>query len=91
MQIEIVRPDGDLKCEVWDFWLYIAFEDGNIYLDNYQFQTRESSRRKKWTTQTRWSRLEPRVSTVAKPTVPPDVADEVKTRLAAWVSTLRIK
>ena len=89
MRTEIIRPDGDLKREVWTFDLQLIYHLC-IYFDRYSFQTRET-RRHKWKVQTHWDRLNRRDNTIASPPLPPDVEAEVRPYFAEQVRALPIE
>ncbi len=90
MRIEIIRADGDLKREVWTFNLSIDYARPCIYFEEYSFQTRETTRYKKWITHTHWERLDRRLNNVDNPVLPPDVEAEMRFRYQKGIMTLPI-
>jgi len=91
MRIEIIRPDGDLKREVWRFaliadWVNKAF----ISFEAYSFQTRETTRQRNWTRHTHWTRLERRVNNIDNPPLPQDVEAEMRSRYQEYIMTLPV-
>lgn len=89
MRIEIVRPNGDLKREVWCFYLSIGYSSPCIYFDHYSFQTKETKRHK-WRRQTYWTRLERRYNNIDTPPLPSDVETEMRQLFANNVRELFI-
>ena len=89
--LEIIRPDGDLKREVWRFNLFLPY-GGNkcICFNSYAFQTRETTRHRKWISQTKWNRTMRRENTIPQPPLPDDVEAEVRKTFANRVSSLPI-
>lgn len=90
MNIEVIRPDGDLKREVWHFSLSIPYGNACIYFDDYSFQTRETARHKKWIKQTHWERLDRRTNNIGEPSIPSNVEQEIRTRFQQAILTLPI-
>jgi len=91
MRIEIIRPDGDLKREVWTFDVIIGWvQDGRIYLDSYHFEKRDTPRKRKWVVESHWERIEARRNLFAKPTVPADIELAVRNELAKGISSIPI-
>lgn len=90
MNIEIIRPHGDLKRERWTFSLMINFATPTIYWDSYIFEARENTRHKKWSNQSIWTRLNKRDNTTTNPPLPDDVKIEVRKTFASRVVTLLI-
>lgn len=90
MNIQIIRPDGDLKREVWDFALYVNFHPDCIAFNYYSLQTRETTRHRIWKHQTNWERLERRNRTIDKPPLPPDVEKEMREKFSEMVKALPI-
>ncbi len=88
--ITVIRYDGDLKREVWDFTLYISWVSSCIYFESYSFQTKKTTRYKSWEKQTHWVRLEHRNNNIDKPPLPPDVEVEVRSRYQEYILTLPI-
>lgn len=91
MRIEIVSPDGDLKREVWTFTLSTSWASSCIYFDSYSFQTRESSRHKKWIKQTHWTRFDRRDNNIENPLIPPDVETQMREGFSNKVKELPIE
>ena len=89
MQVEIIESYGDLKREVWNFTL-IAGVGGfpYIYLDSYFFQTKESTRHKKWIVQTHWTRIMSRHNNIDKPPLPEAIEEIMRQRFAGQVKEL---
>lgn len=90
MNIEIIRPNGDLKREVWCFSLQVYFSSDCIYFERFAFQTRENKRHKKWITQLNWERLNSKNSNMDNPPVSTDVEAELRKRCQEYVATLPI-
>jgi hypothetical protein len=91
MNIQIIRPDGDLKREVWNFSLYISWgSDKKIYFDHYSFQTKESTRHRVWKPQTNWGRLTRQNNTIDEPPLPADVEKEMREKFSEMVKALPI-
>ncbi len=90
MNTEIIRPDGDLKREVWHLSLSTGYSSPCIYLNDYSFQTRKTTRHKNWQTQTRWERLDRRTNSIGEPPIPPDVEKEIRSRYQQAILTLPI-
>lgn len=92
MNIEIIRPNGDLKRERWTFSLVVGWADDSIiYLDTYRFETRETLRHKKWHSQTQWDRLDNRRNTMKTPLLFADVVAEARHIFAKQVEASIIK
>ena len=91
MRTEIIRPNGDLKREVWEFSLSVSYSSPYIYFDSYSFQTKESPRHKKWTRQTHWERLHRRDNNIDNPPLPTDVEAEMRQRFQEYIMTLPIQ
>lgn len=91
MRIEIIRPDGDLKREVWHFGLNVSYGYSCIYFDGYSFETKESNRHKKWIGQTIWSRLDHRGSNIEAAPLPKDVEAEMRATYRKYIDLLPIK
>lgn len=77
MRTEIVRMSGDLRREVWGFTLFVN-TSATIYFESYSFETRESTRHRKWVSQTHWVRLDRRSNNIDMPQIPADVEQEAK-------------
>lgn len=90
MNVEIVRQNGALKREVWSFSIYISYADSCIRFDAYSFQTRETTRHRKWKKQTHWTRLMSRGNNIDNPPLPSDVKTEVYSRYQEYITTLPI-
>ncbi len=90
MRIEIIRPNGDLKREVWVFVLGGSFTSHCICFDAYSFQTKESIRHRTWKKQTHWMRLDHRNNNIDNPPLPPDVKAEMRSRFQEYILTLPI-
>lgn len=91
MRIEIIRPDGDLKREVWSFTLYVNYSQSCIYFNSYYFQTKESKRKRNWTNQSYWTKFFSRESNIPCPNIPQDIQEEIHNKYAEYVKTLPIK
>ena len=91
MNIEIIRANGDLKREVWDFSLDVSYGSPCIYFDDYSFQTKESTRHRKWLKQTHWTRLMRRDNNIDNPPLPSDVKAEMLSRYQESILTLPIR
>ena len=91
MEIEIIRPNGDLKREVWHFSLSITIFSSCIYFDGYSIQTKESTRHKKWLPQTHWRRLDRRSNNIDNPPLPPNVEAEMRGLYQEYTMTLPIR
>ena len=89
MRIEIIRPDGDLKREVWTFNLIVG-DSSCIYFDSYSFQTRATTRHRTWVSQTHWQRLDKRSNNIDDPPVSTEVETEMYTRYQEFIMTLPI-
>ena len=89
---EVIRYHGDLKREVWRFFLYSYHprEEG-IYLESYFFQEKDSPRRRKWSNQTQWNRFYRRENNITSPPIPPDVEKEVREYYKNLIDTLPIE
>lgn len=90
MFIEIIRPDGDLKREVWVFYLSIDYK-ATIYLDSFSFQAKKSSRHRKWLKQTHWQRLDKRSNNICRLPIPSDVEAEMRSMFQDFIKTLPIE
>jgi len=78
MNLEIIRPDGDLKRETWSFALNAGWTGAPcIYISDYSFQTKASTRHK-WVRQTHWDRLNRRENNIGEPPIPSDVEAEMR-------------
>lgn len=92
MNIEVIRPDGDLKRERWTFSLVVDWaNNGIIYLNTYNFETRETLRHKKWQKQTNWDRLDKRTNNIDSPPLLEDVITEARRFFAKQIEALPIK
>lgn len=89
MRIEVIRPDGDLKREVWEF-SFGESDPPRITLDSYSLQAKESKRHKKWLMPTHWERLFGRDNNIEAPPLPSDVENEVHLRLQEIVKSIPI-
>lgn len=89
MRIEIIRPDGDLKREVWTFSLNISYSSPCIYFDAYSFQDKETKRHK-WVRQSHWERLDHRSNNIDNPPIPTDVEAEMRSRYQEAILTIPI-
>ncbi len=91
MRCTIIRPDGDLKQEKWEFNLVVDTRP-RIYFDYYAFSTRLSTRHNKWHRQNYWSRLFNRESTLkTPPNIPPDVKEEMYSYFKEAIAKLPIE
>ncbi len=90
MNLEVIRADGDLKREVWNFSLNIGYDSPRIYFDYYAFQTRPTTRYKKWYSQTHWGRLEHRENNTNCPPLPSDVEAEMRKRYQETIMRIPI-
>ncbi len=90
MRIVITRPDGDLKREIWTFSLRVEYSTPCICFEEFSFQTRLSTRHKKWTNQTHWQRIDPKKNTISCPNIPADVEAELRIRYQAMIAELPI-
>jgi len=92
MRIEIVRPDGDLKREVWEFDLCLSYHPACIYFESYVLQTKESKRKRIWQGLTWWVRLPYHFKTNNIPIapLPIDVEAEMRKRYQDYILTLPI-
>jgi len=91
MRIEIIRPDGDLKRELWEFGIFLDFGREGIRLDRYMFQTRKSTRHKNWNMQTRWQRVFKRENNIANPPLPADVEKEMRQQCQNIIANLPVE
>ncbi len=87
----VTRFNGALKREVWDFYLNIGYSAPCIYFNSYSFQTKETTRHKKWVAQTHWERLDRRNNNIDNPPLPSDVEGEVRTRFQEYIMSIPIK
>lgn len=90
MNIEIIKPDGDLMREVWYFSLSIGYSQSCIYFNSYSFQTRGSTRHRNWQKQTHWERLDKRRNNIDSPPLPSEVERGVIEKYQAYILTLAI-
>ena len=91
MNLVIVRPNGDLKREEWSFSLNIEWTGrACIYLQDYSFQTRLTTRHKKWVKQTFWNRIMKRENNIDTPPIPSDVEEEMRTHYQKLIMELPI-
>ena len=91
MNIEIIRHSGDLGREVWGFNLSVGYSQSCIYFDSYSFQTKETTRHRKWVKQTHWGRLDQRSSNIERPILPSDIEAEVRNGYQDFIMTLPVK
>lgn len=92
MKIEIIRQNGDLKREVWEFALHVDYSNrASIYLQFYAFQTKETARHRKWVSQTHWQRYDKRQNNIDFPPIPLDVDKEVHERYKQFIDTVNIE
>jgi len=90
MRLEIIRPNGDLEREVWQFNLNLGLTGSPcIYLQYYSFQTR-GTKRHKWVEQTHWQKIDRRYNNISDPPLPPDVEDEMRKRYQEYILTLHV-
>ena len=89
MRTEIIKPNGNLKREVWTFRLDVDTSRSAIYLDYYSFQTKETTRHK-WRQQTHWEKFDRRNNNIDTPTIPDDVETEVRSRYQEYIMTLPV-
>lgn len=78
MRKEVIKFNGDLKREVWTFDLSVGFDPPCIYLNDYSFQTRPSTRHKNWLNQTHWQRFDRRSNNIEHPPIPLEVETEAR-------------
>jgi len=90
MNIEIVRPNGDLKREVWSFGIGLDFHPPCIILARYSFQTKETKRHK-WRAETHWERYDRRNNNIPFPPIPLDVDKEIHARYQEYIATLPVQ
>uniref|UniRef100_A0A6M3K6S6 Uncharacterized protein n=1 Tax=viral metagenome TaxID=1070528 RepID=A0A6M3K6S6_9ZZZZ len=88
--IEVIRPSGDLRREVWEFDITIDYSRSYIYLRRYSFQTKETKRHK-WKAETHWERFDRRNNNIAVPPIPLDVDKEIHARYQEYINTLPIE
>jgi hypothetical protein len=89
-QVEVTRMNGDLKREVWNFTLSIDYGRSRIWFDSYSFQTKETSRKRRWIKQTHWDRLDRRNNNIETPSIPSDVEAEMRAQFQQYILTLPI-
>ncbi len=91
MRIEVVRNDGDLKREVWQFFLNIDYGRSVIRFERYALEERATKRRI-WQNKGLWDKIDLRLyhSTVQNPPLPADVEAEARQRFAEAVAKLPI-
>jgi hypothetical protein len=77
MRYTVVQPDGDLKREVWDFDLGVDYQI-KLRLDYFAFQTRPSTRHRKWQVENCWNRLTHRDNTIKSPPYSSEAVEEAK-------------
>lgn len=88
----IERFNGDNERTTWEFTLHIGYGgDSCIWLDRYINQTKESKRKRKWTTRSLFYRMDRRVNTMNNPPVPGDVISEMRREFADAIMDLPIK
>ena len=80
MRIEVYRYNSDLKRERWDFYLSIDHEV-RLFFDGFTFETKASTRHRKWKCQAKYNRLMKQESTLSCPRIPQDVISEVKSKI----------
>lgn len=92
MNLEVIRPDGDLKRERWRFFLQVDFSHYScIYLDDYAFQTKRTTRCRIWDTETHWNRTNCQFSNIPEAPLSLDVEAEARERFANLVKLMPIK
>ncbi len=91
MRVEIISPHGDLKREVWTFSLDVGYNSACIYFDGYSFQIKDSTRHKKWISQTHWERLFRRNNNIECPPLPADAENEMRTIYQAFIMIIPIR
>jgi hypothetical protein len=89
MEVEIIKPDGDLKREVWKFVFRDDYSAFRIVIGRYAFQVRET-RRHKWRVQTRWERWDKRMNIIDHPPLPAEVITEAKKKLVEMIEALPV-
>jgi len=89
MNLEIIRPNGDLKREVWNFNLNVGWTGSPcIYFSYYSFQARDTTQHK-WVKHTHWDRLR-RDNNIDSPPLPSDVEAEARAYFQKQVGELPI-
>ena len=89
MRIEIIELNGDLKREVWEYYLHTDFEN-RINLESYSFQER-ATKRHGWKPQSWWQSLDKRQNTMDKPVTPLRIEVQVKQRCKDFIDAIPIK
>ena len=90
MRVEIIEPRGELGRHRWVFYLYVNPADAMLWLDYWAFETRPTSRHRKWTRQNFWDRMDKRANTMDTISVPSYVVEDLKAQLAAKIKELPI-
>ena len=89
-KVEIIIPNGDLKREVWSFYLRVDFARISLWLDEYYLETKETKRHK-WKWQSRWIRTMSRDSNIEQPVAPEYVITEAKDKYKTMIDNLQIE
>ena len=90
MRINILRPHGELKQELWEFDIGLNLHPPCIYLSRYTFQTRATTRHRKWRMETHWERFGRRNNNIPFPPIPLDVDKEVHAKYQEYINSLPI-
>ena len=89
MHIEVIKPKGDLERERWRFYLSIDYRT-TLSFDTFIFETKESTRHRKWERQSYYDRTMRRESTIDRPEIPQDVLDTVKSEITQVINGLEV-
>jgi hypothetical protein len=89
MRATIIQPNGNLEREVWEFDLETGFEP-HLRLMSFAFQTRPSTRHKKWINQNRWDRLDRRNNTITSPPYSAQVVNNAKEYFINYIRTTEV-
>ena len=89
MRYSVILPDGDLRREIWEFYISVSVSGSHIWFDGYVVEIRFSTRHV-WKRQSIWRRTMSRGNTIVKPAIPAQVEAEMRKYFADAISKVEI-
>ena len=90
MNIDVIIEDGELKKQVWSFYFFTDMLHPVFRLNDYAALSRPSTRHRKWSRVEQWKTYNHSLSTIPRPTVPPEVLEKAKAIVVAQVNEARL-
>lgn len=81
MNIDIIRNHGNLEREEWRFTFSDEYSKPTIRFYYFSFQTKETTRKRKWVNQNHWDKYYERNNTMERPNVPEEIVADVKEQI----------